>query len=106
MTDFNIALDSFVNGCQAIIDAYHAENHPESDFGTKLTVDPKGRKYARIVSSDNFSSRYVYCFVDKTNGNVLKSASWAAPAKGARGNIFNDDSGLGRMGPFGTGYNR
>ena len=27
--------------------------------------------------------------VDKTNGNVLKSAGWKAPAKGVRGSVYD-----------------
>jgi hypothetical protein len=48
--------------------------------------------------------RSVYCFVDKTNGNILKSASWKAPAKHARGNIFSENNGLENMGPYGAAY--
>lgn len=114
MTDFNTALDAFIAGCQKIItenDERMFDNSPdhaaaEFNFGTKLEIDPKGRKYVRIVRTYNYAGRSVHCFVDKTNGNVLKGASWKAPAKGARGNIYNEDKGLGRMGPYGPGYNR
>ena len=48
----------------------------------------RGRRYFKIVNNHS-----VVAFVDTTNGDVLKPASWAAPAKHARGNIFNDDNG-------------
>lgn len=55
-------------------------------------------KYARIISKTMYmrngqetegtvSSRF---FVDLGNGDILKAASFAAPVKGARGNIFNE----------------
>jgi hypothetical protein len=48
----------------------------------------------------------VFCFIDMTNGNVLKSAGWKTPAKGARGNIFDEHNGLARITAYGTEYNR
>jgi hypothetical protein len=42
-----------------------------------------GRKYHKIVMNDG-SQRSVHCFVDKKTGEVYKSASWKAPAKGVR----------------------
>lgn len=65
----------------------------------------QGGRYIKIISFRS-SQRCVHCFVDTTNGDVLKSASWKAPAKGARGNIFDAANGLGRMGPYGAEYNK
>lgn len=45
-----------------------------------------GRKYAKIVRT---ASRSVFAFVDLSNGNILKPASWAKPAAGARGNVLD-----------------
>jgi len=42
-----------------------------------------GRKYHKIVMNDG-SQRSVHAFVDKKTGEVYKSASWKAPAKGVR----------------------
>lgn len=48
-----------------------------------------GRKYARLITSTH-GQRSCYGFVDMTNGDLMKSASWKAPAKNfARGNIFS-----------------
>ena len=43
-----------------------------------------GRKYHKIVMIDCGGSRSVHAFVDKKTGEVYKSASWKAPAKGVR----------------------
>jgi hypothetical protein len=42
-----------------------------------------GKKYHKIVMDAN-GSRSVHCFIDKKTGEVYKSASWKAPAKGVR----------------------
>ena len=42
-----------------------------------------GRKYHKIIM-DGSGSRSVHAFVDKKTGEVYKSASWKAPAKGVR----------------------
>jgi len=42
-----------------------------------------GRKYHKIIMSAN-GRRSVHCFIDKKTGEVYKSASWKAPAKGVR----------------------
>jgi hypothetical protein len=42
-----------------------------------------GRKYHKIIMNAN-GSRSVHAFVDRKTGEVYKSASWKAPAKGVR----------------------
>jgi hypothetical protein len=42
-----------------------------------------GRKYHKIIMVAN-GSRSVHAFIDKKTGEVYKSASWKAPAKGVR----------------------
>jgi len=42
-----------------------------------------GRKYHKIIMNAA-GSRSVHAFVDKKTGEVYKSASWKAPAKGVR----------------------
>jgi hypothetical protein len=43
-----------------------------------------GNKYHKIVMIDCGGSRSVHAFVDKKTGEVYKSASWKAAAKGVR----------------------
>jgi len=42
-----------------------------------------GKKYHKVIMSVR-GSRSVHCFIDKKTGEVYKSASWKAPAKGVR----------------------
>jgi len=52
----------------------------------------KGKKYARIVHVSSGGQRSAHAFVDLNTGDVFKSASWKAPAKGIRYNLLNDQS--------------
>lgn len=79
------ALQNFVAMAQAMILAHH-ERYFSGMTPPTLSVE-RGRKYAKIVRTE-YGSRSVYCFVELSTGNVLKAASWKAPAKHARGNIF------------------
>jgi hypothetical protein len=52
-----------------------------------------GSKYAKIVLNNSAHSFVVLTDNDKkfNKGDILKSASWAAPARNfSRGNVFND----------------
>lgn len=49
-----------------------------------------GKKYARIVYS-YLESNSAYGFIDMETGKIFKSASWAIPAKGARGDMFGEN---------------
>lgn len=93
---------SFLKGCQDKIDSHYIDHLPNLTPPT-LEVN-NGRRYYRVERVDN--QRSAHCFIDRTNGDVLKSASWKAPAKHARGNIFSDDNGLNCMGEFGAEYLR
>lgn len=87
----------FFQGCIDKFDAYYDRmgyTIPKDEFSFKF--GPKNIKVVRGCS--------VHCFVDRTNGDVLKAASWKAPAKHARGNIFDKNTGLGSMGEFGPAY--
>jgi hypothetical protein len=46
------------------------------------SVSPEGRR----------SNRSVHAFYDPATGDVYKSATWKAPAKGVRYNLLNDQS--------------
>lgn len=96
---FDKAFASFMRGCVEIYDGYMAKNFPDNPRDAWRIDEMK--KYIRIVGGGS-----VYCFVQIDNGDVLKSASFAKPAKTARGNIFAPDNGLSRMGPYGAAYNR
>ena len=66
----------------------------------------RNRKYIRVVKAEQNHGRSVYCFIDKTNGNILKG-SWQSPVKnGVRGNIYSGDHGADRVTHHGCAYLR
>lgn len=86
--DFDTAFAAFVQKCRKIV------NDRESYFD--IRVD-SGKRYRRLVRIDTRTdSGSAFCFVDSTNGDVLKAASFKAPAKTARGNIFDEHNGTSR----------
>lgn len=100
VSELEAAVLVFVAECQTLINK-HLEDR-EYKWTETLSIEP-GRKYIRIVS-EKHGARRVYCFIDSTNGDVLKAASWKVPAKHARGNIFAADGGLTHMSAYGPAY--
>jgi hypothetical protein len=95
-----------------MINKYDEASFKELPFKVILYPD-YGKKRVRIVraelwsNEDNPTNRSAWAFIDM-DGNVFKSASWAAPAKHARANIYTDDNmGFGtKIGPYGPAYLR
>ncbi len=77
-------------------------DHMKEQFSTlpltKFTMT-MGTRYVKVMRDNS-----AHAFVDRENGDVLKPASWRAPAKHARGNIFDDKNGLGSMNEYGPEY--
>lgn len=59
--------------------------------GYDMSKKPKymvteGKKFDKVIV-ETWGSKSVHCFIDRSNGDLLKAASWNARAKGVRGNI-------------------
>ena len=89
---------SFFEGVRRIYLTYMEKNFPNQV--EEMTVK-QGPRYIKINRGNS-----VHAFVDRTNGDVLKPASWRAPAKTARGNVFDDKNGLGMINHYGPEYLR
>ena len=48
------------------------------------------RKYAKIIKVYDCQTESVHAFVDKTTGDIYKPASWHAPYKDVRYNIYRE----------------
>lgn len=98
-SNFDDALWKFVKGVQKIVnDAF-----TKYENLTAPTIEIEmGKRYVKVVKVDPNGGRSVWGFVDKTNGDILKAASWKAPAKHARGNIFSENpfKGMSWTGPY------
>jgi hypothetical protein len=98
---FGIRLNDFMARAQGLIEAHYKVSGFLTTPPTLKRMD--GFKYVRIVR-EGANERSAYCFIDIATGDVLKAASWMAPAKGARANIFDVDFGLSGLTPYGARY--
>jgi hypothetical protein len=71
-----------------------------------------GRVYVKIVRD---SSAFAFIAINDgqtkqmgsyKKGDIFRSATWRAPAKHARGNLFDDHGGMEHIGPYGPAYLR
>jgi len=97
--DFNFRLSKFVDAAQQVMNKHYEDVGYVVKPAVLTTQD--GKRYVKVIRYDS-----VHCFVDKINGDVLKAASWRAPAKHARGNIFDEDLGASAMTQWGAKYLR
>jgi len=109
--EFETAVNSFFEGCKAIMEENYNNNFNGKPYPEELRetlVMSFGSRYARIdrARKSDLRPNSIHVFVDIKNGDVLKAASYKAPAKHARGNIFNADNGLGCMSAYGAAYLR
>lgn len=81
-------INPFLEELQKQMQDYYSSNFPNSETKIQLSLE-LGKKYGRIVRSDNGLSRCSIGFIDRETGDIYKSASWKAPAKGIRGHVNN-----------------
>ena len=84
-------LELFMRKLTGLVETHYQTRFPNLEV-PKMTIS-KGRKYAKIVKESN--QRTVHSFVDLSNGDILMAAGWNAPAKTARGSIFDTNCGVG-----------
>lgn len=63
----------------------------------------EGKVNWKLIMS-TYGSRSVHSFVNRATGDILKAASWNAPAKHPRGNILNADFGRSALTDYGVKY--
>ena len=100
---FDERLTAWLARCQEVVDRYYGTD----DMKHVLSV-MKGKRYARIVIGQLHNGQQIHksawAFVDMTNGDVLKPASWKKPAEHARGNIDDEQGGVGQLTALGPCY--
>lgn len=103
--EFDKALKSFLKGAQAKIDDNY-KIHYQNLKPDKL-VAKEGPRYIKIVTKHmSGSGESAWAFIDKGTGQIYKPASWKAPAKHARGSIFDQDNGMRSITAYGPHYLR
>jgi hypothetical protein len=91
------ALTNWVNRVNALLAEHNARVTPNlSPRSLELIT---GQKYIKVAIADG-NGRSAYGFIEVSTGNLFKAASWRAPAKGVRGNIYQENP-LAGCGPYG-----
>lgn len=98
---FFARLEWFAKTISERIEAKWKQDGMTYNSAPRVMVESIGQRYiklARFEQTPHLTGPYkassVYCFVDKTNGDLLKG-SWKAPvAKGVRGNLNDSDADL------------
>jgi hypothetical protein len=105
------AINDFVKKAQDLVNTYTKSNYPT--LVPDLLTTSTGKSYTKVIRNSvdadgkpTGGGRSVYCFIDNKNGDVLKAAGWAAPAKGKRSNIFDADNGVSGITAYGAVYHR
>ena len=87
--NFYAALQSFLMDSQEKINENYKKYPNINKVPTLATMT--GKKNIRIIQQDGVS-RSAWAFVEIATGDILKAASWAAPARHARGNIYKPET--------------
>jgi hypothetical protein len=87
--NFETALVAFIADSQAKINVHYAKDL--STCTPPTLVFTAGRKNVKILRQET-NGRSVWTFIEIATGNILKPATFNAPAKHARGNIFQPET--------------
>lgn len=84
-------MESYITKLQDHSDRDFQVNYPNTwnNGGAPKFEFTEGKRFFKVIKADP-ASRAVFCFVERTSGDIYKAATWNTQAKGARGNIFND----------------
>jgi len=99
-----LRLDRWLWAAQDIVNQNYAINFNRLTASVLEMSD--GRRYIRIdcINDGGRGQRSVWAFIDKKTGDILKPAGYKAPAKHARGNLFDSVGGVGSLTPYGPKY--
>lgn len=96
------AIGTWVARAQRVIDDEWARSKNVGPTPV-LSVDPKGRRYVRILRKDRPEHLFgsVFAFIDLTTGDVLKPDGWKRPSPIPRGNVLDEKGGMQCVGAYG-----
>jgi hypothetical protein len=118
--NINERIENFLQLVNQNMHNHYRNNFPstyaETSGDHQYVIADTGRKFLRIASVNRDGNmRSVYCFIALADGNtksmgsystgdIMKPATWKAPAKHSRGSVLADDFGLSCVGPYGVDY--
>jgi hypothetical protein len=93
-TPFEEALEDFRATAEGVLRDHFARN--DFTFAVPhIEIKKGGRRYVKLErtesdpkTGENRGQRFVHSFVEKATGDIFKPATYRAPAKHARGNIY------------------
>ena len=102
MADFDTTVKNYVEGLQKKINEHFSEHY--KNLTAPVIQVTSGKNYIKLIKADaDGTARSVHSFIARIDnytkgmgsvkqGDILMAASFKAPAKWARGNIFEDDA--------------
>jgi hypothetical protein len=115
--DIRTACDDLVTFVNEVKKSHYDKMGYELGLREKIVWERLSSKWVKLIVQDNGGKdRSVYGFVALQDfetkglgqvkfGDIHKAATWSAPAKHARGNVFNKES-WSCCGPYGMAYLR
>lgn len=88
------ALDLYFKNCYEIAGDIYNFSYRVGGKNIKVIMEDKNGGYSKSVHS----------FISLETGDIFKPASWNAPAKGKRGNIYDEDGGRKALTRYGIIY--
>ena len=118
--DINERIENFLQLVNQNMHNYHSSHFVSTYARTaedhQYVIADTGRKFLRLVNVDpDGNVRSVYCFIALVDGNtksmgsysvgdIMKPATYKAPAKHSRGSVLAEDFGVSCVGPYGPDY--
>jgi hypothetical protein len=92
LKNFGTRLHAFVEAAQQVHNT-HRDGGNGSSLKPGTMMIERGPRYVRVFESTSWDERFVFCFVDTTNGDILKPKGWAGPDQKSktRRSIFGGD---------------
>lgn len=87
------AINNYVEKINQATDAHYAKylsNLHNKPFQPKIVINKMTKWIKLIESRYEGTQQSVFCFINPANGDIYKPSGWKTPAKGVRGNVFNE----------------
>lgn len=106
MTDVYAATNKFVEAINVQLDASINKDMRHVSERYSVVSAKAGQSYIKLTkTSGGSNSAFAFIIINDNkmgkSGDILKAASWAAPAKHARGNVFSDTKGMEAVNCYG-----
>lgn len=104
------AIETWLTNVQDFISDYYSKSFPH--LAPPKVVTAGGTKYLKIRFEEEGGSIdrpsvgwRAYAFIDLSNGNIYRPATYKAPAlPHPRGNVLDEHGGMKWVGPYGMAY--